>query len=56
MRPAVSIDYASGRVVAHNTGAARVAEIKLDIPGQKNQPPILEPLCQELAKAGSPVP
>ena len=55
MRPAVSIDDPSGRVVAHNTSAARVAKVKLDIPGKKKQPPVLEPFRQKLAKAGSPV-
>jgi hypothetical protein len=55
MRPAVSIDYPSGRVIAHNTSAARVAKVKLDIPRKKNQLSVLEPFCQKLAEAARPV-
>jgi hypothetical protein len=30
------------RVIAHHTSAARMAKVKLDIPGKKNEPSVLE--------------
>ena len=45
MRPAVSIDYSGGGVIAHHTSAARMSKVKLNIPGKKNKPSVLEAFC-----------
>ena len=55
MCPAIPVDYPDGGVVAHHAGAARMAKVEFDIVRKEREPPLLEPLRQELADAGSPV-
>ena len=56
MRPAIWIDYACGRVIAHDTSAARMPIVELDILRKKDHPATLESLCQELSKVSDAIP
>ena len=47
MRPAVSIDYSGGRVIAHRACAAGMTEIEFNIGREENQPPSLQAIGQK---------
>ena len=51
----VAIHYSSGRVIAHNTSAAGMAEIKLNIVRKKNHAAVFKALCQQLSEVSDPI-